>query len=70
MEGSRELLKHLMGEKCVCGAWKAVRMSHCKNCYASLPSTLKKNLYRRFGNGYEEAYAKSITKLRELGRVI
>jgi len=50
------LLKELKGEECACGNYKKSGMSFCFNCYKNLPDDIQKDLYLRFGNGYEEAY--------------
>ena len=66
---TRELLKALMGTKCVCGASKKPKTSHCAECYYSLPLVMRRSLYRRFREGYEEAYDASVQKLKALGRI-
>ncbi len=50
------LLKELKSNECACGNNKKEGMSFCYSCYSSLPDDIQKDLYKRFGNGYEEAY--------------
>lgn len=50
------MLKELKGNECPCGNHKKAGMSFCYNCYRNLPDDIQKDLYQRFGNGYEEAY--------------
>lgn len=69
MSRGHELIKALMGDKCVCGAAKQPKMSHCRGCYYALPPPMRKALYNRVGEGYEEAFDASVEKLKELGRV-
>lgn len=40
-------------------------MSHCSVCYHSLPPKIQRALYKRFGQGYEQAFRDSIDYLRE-----
>lgn len=51
------------GLVCICGDPKKASMSHCRNCYYSLPGELRNQLYRKFRNGYEAAYIESVTVL-------
>lgn len=48
---------------CICGNPKKATMSHCRFCYYSLTPALRNKLYRKFRNGYEEAYIESVTEL-------
>ena len=50
------LLVELLAKKCRCGREKQARNTFCNNCYYKLPSEIKKALYKRFGDGYEQAY--------------
>lgn len=46
-------------EKCSvegCGNYKRKFQSFCSPCYFSLPGSMRKALYKRFGSGYEEAH--------------
>lgn len=61
---SVDLLAELRGTKCpYCLGVKAPRKTLCGGCYHKLPAQMKNNLYRKFGAGYEEAYAQAITFL-------
>ena len=64
MERRLEILRSLGSPDCGgCGGKKKAKMSHCRNCYFALPSTLRKALYQPFGGGYEEAYEESLSYL-------
>lgn len=52
----RELLQELGGLVCRCGRRKGARKTFCPTCFARLPRDLQRPLYRRIGEGYEEAY--------------
>lgn len=53
-----------------CDGPKSLKKSHCRACYLSLPRAMQKDLYKRFGAGYEEAYEESLAYLKEAqGRV-
>jgi hypothetical protein len=54
------LLKELKGNECACGGYKKGGNSLCYKCYSSLPDDMQKDLYQRFGNGYEEAYDNAV----------
>jgi hypothetical protein len=57
------LLIELIGKKCRCGAAKGKGKTFCQRCYFSLPQNLREALYRRIGEGYEEAYAQAVAVL-------
>jgi hypothetical protein len=62
-----EILESFKGQICAaCGGKKGPRMSHCTPCYHSLPPEQRQALYRRFGDGYEEAFLASLEYLRGL----
>lgn len=69
-EAQVALFFELSGRKCRCGDPKQARQTFCVNCYYKLPSEVRVALYRRFGNGYEEAYAMAIDHLKSVGRVV
>jgi hypothetical protein len=52
-----EILQDFLGELCGCGKPKRTRQSFCRECYLRLPFELKQRLNRKFGEGYEEAFA-------------
>ncbi len=56
-------LKELQSSKCRCGKPKKPGKSFCYFCYTQLPKDQRQALYRRLGDGYEEAYGKSIAYL-------
>jgi uncharacterized OB-fold protein len=51
-----DLVRELVGRRCRCGKVKRPRTTFCVSCYNSLPESLQNGLYRRIGNGYEQAY--------------
>jgi hypothetical protein len=59
-----ELLRELQSTICRCGRSKMPRQTFCADCYRALSHKLQVGLYRRFGSGYEEAYAAAIAELR------
>jgi hypothetical protein len=66
-EEKKSTLADFLGTKCSgCGGAKRSRMSHCRRCYYWLPPTMRQALYRRFGQGYEEAFTASVEYLRKL----
>lgn len=62
--GRQELLDELMGIRCQCGRMKRSKQTFCLKCYRALPLEMQRALYRRFGAGYEEAYAAAVRELR------
>lgn len=54
----------LMSTECECGRVKRERQSFCGTCYRALPKDLQNRLYRRIGQGYEEAHAEARAILR------
>jgi len=53
-------LFELVAERCpVCGKHKRRDSSFCGPCYFSLPIEMRQALYRRFGEGYEQALAEA-----------
>ena len=44
-------------------------MSFCVECCFELPASMRRALYRRFGEGYEEAYAAAVKRLIKRGLV-
>lgn len=56
-----EILESLASRTCGgCGALKKPKQSHCSKCYYRLPPQMRRDLYKSFGQGYEEAYVKSL----------
>lgn len=54
----------LITTDCVCGGQKKRTQSFCGSCYYKLPPKLRKDLYQRIGEGYEEAHAEAIRILK------
>lgn len=64
-----EIVRRLGSTECEgCGGRKQSKMSHCRRCYYLLPRVMRNALYRRFGDGYEEAYEESLAYLAGLKR--
>ena len=55
----RELIRELMGTKCRCGEPKGRGMTLCRACYLSLSQEMRNELYKRIGEGYEDAYERA-----------
>jgi len=56
----KAILDDFLGTKCAgCGKRKSSRMSHCRRCFLQLPHKMQADLYKRFGEGYEEAFRAS-----------
>ena len=65
-EKRKSILEDFLGTECSgCGGVKRTRMSHCGKCYYKLPKKMKSDLYKLFGQGYEEAFAESQKYLAE-----
>jgi hypothetical protein len=62
-EKVRELAGELAGTECRCGYKKKPRQTFCTRCYFRLTPELRRDLYRRFGDGYEEAYEAAVAVL-------
>lgn len=61
-----EALLDLLGTICRgCNGTKPTRMSHCRPCYMLLPQPMRSALYKRIGEGYEQAYTESLAYIRE-----
>jgi len=67
MNEKKTVLADFMGVVCAaCGGPKRQRMSHCAGCYRRLPRQMQMDLYKRFGKGYEEAFAAATAWLRQV----
>lgn len=51
----KELAAELAGIECRCGNPKEPKRTFCRKCYYRLPERLRVALYRRIGEGYEQA---------------
>lgn len=60
---TRELVRELAGNRCQCGLTKNKGQTFCRHCYFKLPRDICLTLYRRIGEGYEEAYQAAISRL-------
>jgi len=64
MSRRSDLLNELAGAECACGSPKIPRQSFCRACYYLLPPRLRRPLYKRIGEGYEQAYDEAAAFLR------
>jgi len=55
-EARRVYLEALDRLKCQCGRVKQRGNSLCSKCYWRLPRAMRRDLYRKMGQGYEAAY--------------
>ena len=55
----RGLIHELMAFTCRCGRAKGHGYSLCATCFHALPENLRSALYKRIGEGYDEAYARA-----------
>jgi len=58
-------IKELDSEQCLCERSKARGKSFCYRCYKALPRDMQRDLYRRIGEGYEEAFEAAVRYLEE-----
>ncbi len=59
-----DVLRILQGTECfACGGRKIAMRSHCPKDYYRLSPDTRQSLYRRFGEGYSEAYVASLNEL-------
>lgn len=66
IERRKELLKILYSTNCSgCGNAKPSRMSFCGDCYRRLPKDVQRDLYKRFGEGYEEVFEQALAYLKD-----
>jgi len=56
-------IKELLSEECACGKEKKSGFSFCYRCYKSLPNVMRRDLYQRVHEGYEEAYDNALEYL-------
>jgi hypothetical protein len=50
------LVRELRSSNCRCGSEKESGHTFCRTCYYRLQPGLRKALYRRLGEGYQQAY--------------
>ncbi len=65
-EAQAELVRELLRKVCRCGRPKMVKQTFCGRCYKSLTTEVRRSLYRKIGEGYEEAHAKALFILGEI----
>ena len=58
----------LESEECFCGMPKVSGKSFCYRCFTALPHDMRRELYKRVGDGYEAAYDAAVKYLEEVGR--
>lgn len=56
----RFYVSELESEECQCGKPKKSGYSFCYGCYSSLPFEMQQALWKRIGQGYEEAYEEAV----------
>jgi len=49
-------ISELRSDECQCGGFKMPGRSFCYKCYTSLPRDMRRDLYQKMWDGYEEAY--------------
>jgi hypothetical protein len=64
------LFDELKGATCRCGRVKKEMQTFCGQCYRKLPEVAQRNLYKRIGQGYEQAYAAAVEILEPAPRSI
>ena len=57
------LVSELKGVTCRCGSMKARSQTFCRKCYFRLPHIFRNALYRKVGEGYEEACDQAVEHL-------
>ena len=55
-EKRKSIWKVFCGKRCLCGGNKKPGMAFCGPCYFLLPKAMKDELWKRFGEGFEEGY--------------
>ncbi len=65
IEDKKFIIEEFKSNQCKCGNYKKPNQSFCYRCYNILPAQMKRNLYKRFTLGYEEAYEEAVIWLTE-----
>lgn len=61
----REMIESLRSTVCPgCDSDKPEGKSFCRRCYFSLPKQLRSDLYRRYGQGYQQAFIDAMAQLK------
>ena len=55
----------LASNECACGNDKKPRYVFCLRCYKSLPSEIRRELWRRLNIGFDNAYEEAVKYLEE-----
>lgn len=55
----------LKSEECQCDREKRKKFALCFKCYQKLPSYKQSGLWRKIGNGFEEAYDSAVEYLND-----
>lgn len=55
----------LKSQECQCGRNKKPKFALCYRCYKELPNDIQRNLYRKIGEGFEEAYEECVEWLND-----
>lgn len=63
------LVHELQSDVCRCHEPKNKMQTFCRSCYYTLSPALRMRLYRRIGEGYEEAYGLAVQTLQHKGRI-
>lgn len=53
----------IKSEECQCGKSKRIGTAFCYLCYSNLPKDMKDDLWKKIGNGFEEAYEEAHKEL-------
>lgn len=62
---SSEIFKQYVSRTCAgCDKAKRTHQAFCSFCYRELPAALRKCLWKRFGEGFEEAYQACLSWFR------
>lgn len=61
-----DIIAELQGTVCRCGRHKRSGETFCSRCYFRLPPPLRSPLYRRVGDGYDEAYSAAVAYLHQI----
>jgi len=63
---AKDLVHSLSSSRCpACGGGKQPRNTFCGACYYRLPARQRPSVYRRLGNGYEEAVGLAMATLKK-----
>lgn len=66
MKPGKPYLDILLSIRCQCGSRKNTGKSFCWPCFASLSKPMRQNLYKRIGEGYEQAFDEALARLNSV----